>query len=116
MTPAPAYPICARSEFLICTFPRSSRRERAARTATTSLIPRTSAQRSAGTKARLTGAVGGIPVGDAWGDTRVDAGAAAGEGRGWSCAIHGVNIDVETRGGLSVSELFRVVPVAVMSR
>ena len=66
--------------------------------------------------ARLTGAVGGIPVGDVWGDTRIDTGHGNGAGRGWSCAIHGVNIQGGARAGLSVSELFGVVPVAVLSR
>ena len=64
--------------------------------------------------ARLTSTVGDIPVGKAWDDTRVDTGEA--NGQEWCCSMHGESTQVDAREGLSVSNLFRVLPVAVLTR
>jgi (1->4)-alpha-D-glucan 1-alpha-D-glucosylmutase len=60
---------------------------------------------------RLTASLGGPPVKETWGNTRVDLGDVP--RAGWRCLVHGTRIaDVGTK--MKVGDVFSVLPVAVL--
>ena len=61
---------------------------------------------------RLTRALGDLPVGAAWGDTRV---MGVEHGPDWRCLIHG-NFQAGAGGTLGLRQIFAALPVVVLLR